>query len=331
MKHFSLPCMSLLWAVFAVCAFTSANVWSQSTKDTPVPAAPAAAPAVPAGDTPTAAVPAVDTASAAVVPPAASDSENTKDASQTRKESQSFGELAETCWDLLKRGGFLMWPIGVISVMVVGVGLERMFSLCRCFCLPSRLFVEVDNLVASDANPRNIFKVVEQTPCAASNVIKALLYKTGRPMLEVQAEYESAKNGEANRLFRPVRFLVLAASVTPLIGLLGTVIGMIQAFIEVSNLSSDTLVGANRADLLAQGIYVALVTTCAGLIVAIPAAILAHWYEGRILRLFQNLDNRLVNFMSWMESKEGKVRVTPELFSGNSGGFSRPVSKSVKK
>jgi biopolymer transport protein ExbB len=117
-----------------------------------------------------------------------------------------------------------------------------------------------------------------------------------------------AAEREAAKLYRNVRWLNLSAGVTPLMGLLGTVQGMIMAFYVTANLPT----GVNKAQSLAQGIYVALVTTFGGLCVAIPAAMLSHFFEGRIQRLFGELDETLLGLMPQLERFEGKVRVNKE-------------------
>jgi biopolymer transport protein ExbB len=88
-------------------------------------------------------------------------------------------------------------------------------------------------------------------------------------------------------------------------GLLGTVQGMIMAFFVTAHLPP----GANKAESLAQGIYVALVTTFGGLTVAIPASMLAHYFEGRIQSLFRELDDGLMCLLPQLERFEGRLRV----------------------
>ena len=79
------------------------------------------------------------------------------------------------------------------------------------------------------------------------------------------------------------------------------------AFIKTAKVSIG-----DRAEVLAEGIYVALVTTFSGLAVAIPAAILAHWFEGRIQKLFRELDETLLGVMPQLERFEGKLRMSPK-------------------
>jgi biopolymer transport protein ExbB len=143
-------------------------------------------------------------------------------------------------------------------------------------------------------------------------VIKAMLLKVGRPHTEVEHAVSEANEREAARLYVNVRWLSLAAGVTPLMGLLGTVWGMIKAFFVTAKLPT----GANKAEQLADGIYIALVTTFAGLAVAIPAAVLAHLFETWIQRLFRELDETLLGLMPQLERFEGRLRVSREQMDG---------------
>jgi biopolymer transport protein ExbB len=135
-----------------------------------------------------------------------------------------------------------------------------------------------------------------------------MLMRLGRPHGEVEQALRDSCDREAGRLYANVRWLTLAAGIAPLLGLLGTVGGMIQAFFNTANLQP----GANRADYLAEGIYQALVTTFAGLSVAIPAAILAHMFEGRIQRLFRELDEYMAKLLPQLERFEGRLRANHE-------------------
>ncbi len=132
-----------------------------------------------------------------------------------------------------------------------------------------------------------------------------MLLKVGRPHAEVETTVTNACQAESDTLYANVRTLNLAATVTPLLGLLGTVWGMIQAFFVTANLPD----ASNKGEALAQGIYVALVTTFAGLAVAIPAAVLAHYFEGRILRLLRQVENLAASLLPQVERYEGKLRL----------------------
>lgn len=209
--------------------------------------------------------------------------------------------------DLAYQGGVLMIPITLMSVLTVIFGLERWLGLRRRKVLPGSLITALGNMSEKQRgfDPKAAYRLCQQHPSAAANVIKAMLLKVGRPLTEVEHAMKEAGEREADRLYANVRFLSLAAAITPLLGLLGTVQGMIQAFFVTSHLPT----GANRAELLAQGIYVALVTTFAGLCVAIPAGVLAHFFEGRIQKLFRELEETLMGVLPQLERFEGRLRV----------------------
>ena len=227
---------------------------------------------------------------------------------------------------LLVAGGYLMLPIAAMSILVVTFFVERLLGLRRRKVLPPELISGLGRLAEQQGglDPRRAYKLCQQYPSAAANVIKTMLLKVGRPQTEVEHTVSEANNREAARLYSNVRWLSLAAAVTPLMGLLGTVWGMIKAFFVTANLP----LGANKAQHLADGIYIALVTTLAGLCVAIPAFVLAHLFEGRIQRLLRELDETLLGLMPQLERFEGRLRVSKDMVEvpgADSSPAARPV------
>lgn len=210
-------------------------------------------------------------------------------------------------FELLVAGGWLMIPIALFSLVVAIFGIERALAIRRSRVLPPELVAQLHQAIMHEGSldPRWVYRMCQPYPSAAANVIKNAMLKIGRPHAEVEQAVRESSQREADRLYANVRPLNLATAVAPLLGLLGTVWGMIVAF-------SQTAAGeitANRAEELAGGIYTALVTTYAGLIVAIPSAILAHWFEGRISSLFRELDELLLLLLPKLERYEGKLRV----------------------
>ena len=236
-----------------------------------------------------------------------------------REDEESTAEAAATLeapeinlLELMVRGGYLMIPIAVMSLLVVAFGAERALGLRRRKVLPPKLIQGLGRLATQKGglDPRQAYKLCQQYPSTAANVIRTMLLKVGRPHTELEHAVSEANDREAARLYTNVRWLSLAAGISPLLGLLGTVWGMIQAFFATANLPT----GANKAEYLAQGIYVALVTTFAGLAVAIPAAVLAHYFEGRIQKLFRELDETLLGILPQLERFEGRLRVSQDQF-----------------
>jgi biopolymer transport protein ExbB len=217
-------------------------------------------------------------------------------------------ELTLPVLDLLWKGGWLMIPIALMSLIVVAVGLERLIALRRGRIFPRRLKYELEGYAArGNFDPRHANQLCQRYPSTAANIMRAMLAKIGRPHSEMERALSDSIQREADRLYAPVRTLNLAAAITPLLGLLGTVWGMIQAFFVTANLP----LGSNKGQALAEGIYIALVTTFAGLTVAIPAAILAHIFENRILGRLSDIDHSLNALTPQLEQYEGKVRIDP--------------------
>jgi biopolymer transport protein ExbB len=216
-------------------------------------------------------------------------------------------ERIQTLWQLFLAGGLLMWPIVAMSLVVVTFGIERLVALRRRKFVPPELARELADLEEGRFDPRLAYRLCADHPSVAARVVQGLLEKTGRPLPELERAVEVEQDREASRLYANVRPISLAVSVTPLLGLLGTVQGMIMAFMKTASPEA----GANRATELAGGIYVALITTFAGLCVAIPAALIAHFLEGRILKGFREVDEVVAGVLPRLEKFEGKGRVSP--------------------
>jgi biopolymer transport protein ExbB len=216
-------------------------------------------------------------------------------------------ERIQTLWQLFLAGGPLMWPIVAMSLVVVTFGIERLVALRRRAFVPPELARELAALEEGRFDPRLAYRLCGDHPSVAARVVRGLLEKTGRPLPELERAVEVEKEREASRLYANIRPISLAVSVTPLLGLLGTVQGMIMAFMKTASPEA----GANRATELAGGIYVALITTFAGLCVAIPAALIAHYLEGRILGGFRRVDAVVDGVLPRLEKYEGRGRVSP--------------------
>lgn len=189
---------------------------------------------------------------------------------------------------LITRGGAFMIPIGIMSLMVVALAVERFLSLRRGKIIPP-LFAEDMQVLTTPIDrfhPMNAWESCMDQPSPAARVITAMLMRTGQPLADIERAATETIEREADQFASPIRWLTLAAAATPLMGLLGTVWGMIVAFHESTTLTADR----SRSEQLSEGIYTALVTTLAGLVVAIPAAILALYLENRLIKLFHEVE-----------------------------------------
>jgi biopolymer transport protein ExbB len=188
---------------------------------------------------------------------------------------------------VMQLGGPLMWPILVCSVLAITFGLERLVSLRRGRVLPRRflkdLFFDLDH---GQLNESLAAERCRSNGSPAALVILAAVRRWGRPIAEIEAAINDGGSREVATLRRNLRGLQGAANIATLLGLLGTVLGMIDAFNAVG-----LTTGQPRAETLASGIAQALITTAFGLAVAIPSLFLHAYLSGKVERLVYELDH----------------------------------------
>ncbi len=207
---------------------------------------------------------------------------------------------------LILRGGWFMVPIGLVSLIVVTVAIERAIMLRRSKMLPQGLVRALGALAreSESLDPKAAYRLCQQFPSATANIIRTMLLKVGRPHSEIETAIRESTQREADRAYAGVRWLNLAAGVGPLLGLLGTVWGLMRSFHDLSQLGPSQ----NRGQYLAQGIYEALITTLGGLVVAISASFLSHYFEGKIMLVFRQIEELMFHLLAQIEPFEGKVR-----------------------
>lgn len=212
---------------------------------------------------------------------------------------------------LLLDGGPLMIPLVLISILVLTVSLERLINLRSGRVLPRKLrrgLVEAAEQ-RYPVDPQELYQMGLRYPSVASRVLESMLKKIGRPVPEMEAAVQDACQREADRLHNTVRWLTAAAAIAPLLGLLGTVWGMILAFFE----TTQPGLGMNKTQQLAQGISIAFVNTLGGLSIAIPAAGFSHFFEGRIIKLMNQVAEHVQALIPRLERFEGVTRYDLEL------------------
>ncbi len=194
-------------------------------------------------------------------------------------------------------GGWMMYPIALCSFVLTVFTFERLIHLRRGRVIP-RPFVKrlIEQLQQQQIDRDEALELCERNPSPIATILSAAVKKYGRPTVEVEQAVLDAGERESNLLRRNMRLLNAISNVSPLLGLLGTVLGMIQAFNDISSAQA-----MGRPDLLAGGISQALLTTAAGLLVAIPAYLLYMFFLGLTDKLILEMDShaqRLVEVVS---------------------------------
>jgi biopolymer transport protein ExbB len=195
-------------------------------------------------------------------------------------------EKGKTLLITLKEGGILMIPIFACSFLMLVFVFERAISLRRARVIPAP-FVKrfMHQLREGKLDRDGALEMCESSRSVISDVLTAAVKKWGRPEVEVEQAFLDAGERAANSLRRYLRLFSTISTLSPLLGLLGTVFGMIRIFEQVS--LSDAM---GKAEMLAGGISEAMLTTAGGLCVAAPSLVFYSYFSSRVDKLIMQID-----------------------------------------
>lgn len=186
-------------------------------------------------------------------------------------------------WTYFEKGGPVMWPLLLLSVLGVTVAIWRWWVLSRVNRNVPGFMKELRaRLLKGDVE--GAIQVCERHPSPVSSMVKAGLLREGRPKDEIERALEDASAHELAVLEKGLPVLATIAMIAPLLGFLGTVTGMINSFEALAS------VGLNNPAAVAQGISEALITTAAGLIIAIPIQMIYNYFVTRVNALVRNME-----------------------------------------
>ena len=211
------------------------------------------------------------------------------------------GVEKETMFSLIAKGGYLMIPLAIASILALTLGLERFISLSKERILPASFLDGLVRAWEGDRTGKDAIAYCDEDGGAVGHIFKAGIRRSEAGPEAVEKAIEDVGSREANKMKRSLRPLQVIAAVSPLLGLLGTVYGMIDAFQKTASSG-----GTAKTAMLASGIYEALVTTAAGLTIAIPTLLLYQFLLGRVDRLIDEIDEAGTEFIySYTESHGG--------------------------
>lgn len=224
-----------------------------------------------------------------------------KDAGPSMDTAQTPAVVAEdvkprlSLFALILKGGPVMIPLGLMSIVAAAIAAERSLSLRRKNVIPDG-FIQglLDAMMLDEGKEttRHAQIYCEEVKGPVGDIFKAGMVRVGRSEEVIEKAIEDTAYREVDILKRSLKGLAVIASIAPLMGLLGTVYGMISAFQDA------TIAGMGKADMLAEGIYESLVTTAAGLTIAIPVLIAYQILSTRVDSLVDEIDVMCHEFMN---------------------------------
>ncbi len=194
----------------------------------------------------------------------------------------------------------------VFSLVAMTVTLERFFRLRRSKVVPPAFVAGLENLVRNKQDTVDNFRTLcTASPSPAARILTAGVNRAGRAFSEVEKSMEDSAARESAKMRGRNRALEVIGAVSPLVGLLGTVVGMIFAFRMASQ------EGLGKAEVFAQGIYLALLTTAAGLLIAIPCLLLCAWFNSLAEKFLHEIDETITGTTPCFIRAEGVVAGGP--------------------
>ena len=200
-------------------------------------------------------------------------------------------EQTLSLWDLTLQGGVIMIPLAVMLLVSIYILVERYIVIRRASQEDATFMKRIRDYI-HDGEIESATKLCKKTDTPYARLIHKGITRIGRPMNDVRVAIENTGNIEVSALGRGFTWLSTTAAAAPMIGFLGTVTGMIEAFFDMSKAGT-----ASNIAVLSDGIYEALVTTVAGLIVGIVALFAYNFLVSRVNRVMNNLEAKTMEFM----------------------------------
>jgi biopolymer transport protein ExbB len=201
----------------------------------------------------------------------------------------------QTVWEFLVKGGITMIPLGLCSIIGVAIVVEKFIALRRSRILIPEVVAVIDGLATADDVPL-VLSICEKHNGPLPNIVRTALENRRLPRDEMKEVIIDQGRQEIRSLERGLSALETVAAISPLLGLFGTVIGIFRIFQVISRM------GVGQASALSGGISEAVITTIAGLAIAIPAAVAYNYFSNRAENLVLDIEKHTTALMRKISS-----------------------------
>lgn len=209
--------------------------------------------------------------------------------------AQTVASQVTSLLDVLVLGGWVMIPLVLLSFLAIYLLVERLITIRKASSNPDTITDRVREYVRS-GDVKGAIAYCEDKDVPITRILQQGLERLGRPISEIQDAVQAAGKHETFELEKKTNLLASIAGISPMLGFFGTVIGMIRAFQEIQNLQGNV-----NPSVLAGGIWEALVTTAAGLLVGILALFSYNFLIGRIRRLSNDMERSATDFIDLLQ------------------------------
>lgn len=214
--------------------------------------------------------------------------------------AQQTGEIKMSYWELAVKGGWVMIPIFLLSLVAVYIFVERYLAIKKASQIDNNFMDRIRDYI-HEGKVENALTLCQSNSDPASKMIEKGIRRIGRPLADISTAIEIVGKLEIYKLEKGLPALASAAGGAPMLGFFGTVTGMVRAFYDMS-------MAGNNIDitLLSSGIYTALITTVGGLIVGISAFFAYNYLITKIENLVNKLEAKSTEFMDLLNEPVSK-------------------------
>jgi len=192
-------------------------------------------------------------------------------------------------WEIIQAAGWPIWPLILTSIIGVAIILERFWSLRKSQIIPEGLMVEINTMIKQNNLDDNKLDILKNSS-PLGDLLSVAIFKRKNSVEVIKSALEERAGIIVHNLERYLGVLVTIATVAPLLGLFGTIIGMVELFSSFTSSGHDVAV-------FARGISIALYNTAGGIVVAVPAMIAYRFFRSKIDNYLNEMEHDAINIV----------------------------------
>ncbi|MDD3080283.1 MAG: MotA/TolQ/ExbB proton channel family protein [Paludibacter sp.] len=200
-------------------------------------------------------------------------------------------------WQSIEKGGVIMIPIGILFVAAIYIFIERYLTIRHSTSREGNFINDIQTLI-EEHKTEDALELCRQTDSPTGRMVEKGVKRIGRPIKEVEESIEVEGKFEVYELEKGLPILSAIAGIAPMFGFLGTILGVIKIFSDIS-VTSDVSIGT-----VSSGLYVKMISSAAGLLVGIVAYIFYNWLSLKISKITNKMERNAISFIDFLKETE---------------------------
>ena len=199
-----------------------------------------------------------------------------------------------TIWDIIQKGGLIMIPIGILFVLTIYIFIERFISIQRASASEGNFIKDIKTLIETEKID-DALQLCSKNDLPIARMVEKGINRIDNPIKEIEESIEIVGKFEVYELEKGLPILAMIASIAPMFGFLGTILGVIKIFFDISQ-TADVSIGSVSA-----GLYVKMVSSAAGLVVGVLAYICHSWLNIKVGKIVNRMERNAVDFLDFLK------------------------------